>query len=168
MVSGLGYPPIVTAVMKLSGFGAAEKLRMRSPTLRRVGAELIFVRWSPRRTQSATEAFAITHHSSHLHNVRRQRDGKFKRNNFTDSEFTTERGAHAVLADFAGSAPQFGCQAISKNRQLNTCIKAMPGEFSSPLLRLGCCLCELGNPVAPFQVFPRSSFLLLLAIVLES
>ena len=97
MVSGPGYPPLVTAVMKVlrpkpKGLGG-----VRQHYAHLVECQLLLVGHN-QKFESAAQAFAITHHGSQLHDVRRERDVKLQGNNFAGLELTAYGRPNAVLS----------------------------------------------------------------------
>ena len=82
--------------------------------------------------ETATQAVAITDHSPHLQDARREWNRELEGNNFTGAQFAAKGGADAVFAELVGPAPASSRQAIAKDRHLNARIKTMAGE--APLL----------------------------------
>ena len=140
MVSGLGYPLIVTPVMKVNG-----PTRKDSGGVRQHHADLVqhppLLAGHDQKLESAVQAVAITHHGSHLHNVRRDGDGKLEGNNFAGLQLTAEGRPDAVLAEFAGSAPARGRQTFAKYRHLNARVETITGGTPHPPLSFGCRFC---------------------------
>jgi hypothetical protein len=145
MVSGQGCPPIVTAVMEASN-GEKQK---GSGSVRQHHADLmqyqLLLVGHDQKLESAAQAFAITHHGSQFHDVRRERDGKLQGNNFAGLQLTAEGRADAVQAEFAGSAPACGRQAFAKHRQLNAHVKTITGETPQPAVSSGCRWCVVAQ-----------------------
>jgi hypothetical protein len=133
MLSGPGYPPIVTAVMKVSN----REEQKGSGGVRQHYADLtqhqLLLVGHNQKLESAAQASAITHHGAHLHDVRRERDGKLQGNNFAGLHLTAECRPDAVLAEFAGSAPACGRQAFAKHRHLNARVKRITEEAPPPV-----------------------------------
>src|ERR1700688_3138878 len=142
MVSGLGYPPLVTAVMGVLGRKQKSSGGVRQHYTDLVQHQLLLAGHN-QKFESAAQAFAITHHSSQLHDVRWERDGKLQGNNFAGSQLAAEGSPDAVLAEGTGSAPACGREAFAKYGHLNAHIKAMTGE--TPLVSFGCRLCVVAQ-----------------------
>src|SRR5882762_4908745 len=138
MVSGLGYPPLVTAVMGVSGPKQKSSGGVRQYYADLVQHKLLLVGHN-QKFESAAQAFAITHHGSQLHDVRRERNGKFQGNNFAGLQLTAEGRADAVLAEGTGSAPACSRQALAKYRHLNAHVETMTRE--TPVVTFGSRLC---------------------------
>ena len=136
MVSGLGYPLIVTPVMKING-----PTQKGSGGVRQHDADLVqhqlLLAGHDQKLESAVQAFAIAHRGSHLHDMRRDRDGKLQGNNFAGLQLTAEGRADAVLAELAASAPASGRPAFAKHRHLNAHVETITGETPEPLLSFG-------------------------------
>ena len=127
MVSGLGYPLIVTPVMKVNG-----PRQKDSGGVRQNDADLVqhqfLLAGHDQKLEAAVQSFAITHRGSHLHDVRRAGDGKLQGNNFADPQRGAKSRPDAVLAEFAGSAPTSGHPAFAKHRHLDARVEAITGE----------------------------------------
>jgi hypothetical protein len=150
MVSGLGYPPLVTAVMGVLGRKQKSSGGVRQHYTDLVQHQLLLAGHN-QKFESAAQAFAITHHSSQLHDVRRERDGKLQGNNFAGSQLAAEGSPDAVLAEGTGSAPAGGREAFAKYGHLNARVETIAGETS--LASFGCRLCVVAQSRFSISVF---------------
>src|SRR5208337_1149772 len=90
------------------------------------------------KLESAAQTVAITHHGSHLDDVRRDGNGKLQGNNFANLQLAAEGRAAAIHTELAGSAPVAGRLAFTKHRHLNARIETTPGETPQPAVSFGC------------------------------
>src|SRR5208283_4618502 len=111
------------------------------------------------KLESAAQTFAVTRHSSQLHLVRRERDGKLHGNNFAGLKLAAEGRPDAIQTEFAGSAPARDRLALAEHRHPNAHIKAIARESPHLPWRLGCRWCvvaqfRLSIADAPFTSYP--------------
>jgi hypothetical protein len=65
--------------------------------------------------ESVPQSFVVSHYGSNLDRVRWEREGEFQGNNFSSLQLTAQGCPEAILAEFAGSAPEFGGHALAKH-----------------------------------------------------
>ena len=162
MVSGLGYPLIVTPVMQVNGPTQKDSGGVRQHDADLVQHQLLLA-GHDQKLESAVQAVAITHCGSHLHDVRRDWDGKLQGNNFADLQLTAESRPDAILAEFAGSAPASGRLAFAKHRHLNAYVETIAGETPDPPLSFGGRLCVVAQSSFPIaHPLPSPAFWIVL------
>src|SRR5258708_3840038 len=132
MVSGVGYRPLVTGVMRF-----LQAKQRNSGSVRQHHADLAqyepLLAGSDQNLKSIAQAFAIAHDCPQFHDMRREGDGKFQGNNFASLQLAAEGCAEAVLSEGAGSAPACGRQTLTKYRYLNARVETMAGETPTAL-----------------------------------
>ena len=137
MVSGPGNLQVVTGVMKIFKMGKQN----RSGSVCQDYADLmqgqLLLLAHYQKLEAAAQAVAITHHSSQLDEVRRERYGELQGDNFAGLQRAAQSCSDAILAELVGAAPAGGDEAFAKHRYLNARVETIAAETPRPLLRFG-------------------------------